>query len=293
MKFKILIVIMASIFCGLHSYAQTPITTMDTWQLVVKDGKPHYKFLDSATTSRLNYYLDDIQYEHPDGVKPFMFTTAIATFKAKEGFYFDKKLKLNEQTTKAENTTGFKRFDAQTVKVYLTAFTGAMGHDVRITPAMIEYKRKISEMNLTPVATAQFNAPLFDHWCQKLRYGDNIVSRFIDKNMRAYYAYPTTEEYKTTDSLFVKDGKKSKYPSNYKILSIDILDDDLSDDIPGLVGEGCLIDNKKFIPKACLKDIKYGAKYDGAPAQTPIVHLNLPEVAEHWRTLILFRQPSS
>ena len=95
MKFKILIVIMASIFCGLHSYAQTPITTMDTWQLVVKDGKPHYKFLDSATTSRLNYYLDDIQYEHPDGVKPFMFTTAIATFKAKEGFYFDKKLKLN------------------------------------------------------------------------------------------------------------------------------------------------------------------------------------------------------
>jgi hypothetical protein len=34
---------MAAIFCGLHSYAQTPITTMDTWQLVVKDGKPHCK----------------------------------------------------------------------------------------------------------------------------------------------------------------------------------------------------------------------------------------------------------
>jgi hypothetical protein len=59
-------------FIGGLLYAHTPITTMDTWQPVVKDGKPHYKFLDSATTSRLNYYLDDIQYEHPDGVKPFL-----------------------------------------------------------------------------------------------------------------------------------------------------------------------------------------------------------------------------
>lgn len=244
-----------------------PITTMETWLLVVKDGKPHYKFLDSATAGRANYYLDDIQYEHPDGVEPFMFTTAIATFKAKEGFYFDKKLKINEQTTQAENTTGFKRVDAKTVKVYLTAFTGAMGHDVRITPAMKEYKQKVSEMNLAPVATAKINAPLFDHWCKKLRYGDNLVSGFIDKNMRAYYAYPTTEESRDIDGLFVRDAKKSKYPSNYTILSIDILDDDLSDDIPGLVGEWCLIDNKKFIPKACLKDIQYGAKYDGAPAQ--------------------------
>lgn len=244
-----------------------PITTMGTWLLVIKDGKPHYNFIDNALARRENYYLDNIQYEHPDGVKPFMFTTAVATFKAKDGFYFDKKLKLNEQTTQAENTTGFKRVDAKTVKVYLTAFTGAMGHDVRITPAMKEYKKRISEMSLTPVATAQINAPLFDHWCKRLRYGDNIVSRFIDKNMRAYYAYPTTEEFRDIDGVMVRDAKKSKYPSDYRILSIDILDDDLSDDIPGLVGEWCLIDKKKFIPKACLKDIKYVAKYDDAPAQ--------------------------
>ena len=247
--------------------AETPIAKMETWRLVVKDGKPRYEFLDSPTAGKADYYLDDIQYEHPDGVKPFMFTTAVATFKAADGFYFDNKLQLNEGTSHAENTTGFKRVDAKTVKVYLTAFTGDMGYDVRITPAMKEYKKKVSEMNIAPVATAQINAPIFDYWSKKLRYGDNIVSGFIDRNMRAYYKYPTTEENRDIDGQLVRDAKRSEYPSNYKILSIDILDDDLSDDIPGLVGEWCLIGKNQFIPKACLKDIKYGSKYDGAPAK--------------------------
>ena len=247
--------------------ADIPITMMETWLFIVKDGKPHYKFIDSEKAHKVNYYLDDIQYEHPDGVMPFMFTTAVATFKAKDGYYFDKTLKLNEGTTQAENTTGFKRIDSKTVKIYLTAFTGEMGHDVRITPAMKEYKKKVSEMTIAPIATAQINAPIFDHWSKKLRYGDNIVSGFVNNNMRAYYVYPTTEEYKDINGQVVRDAKRSEYPSNYKILSIDILDDDLSDDIPGLVGEWCLIGNNKFIPKACLKDIKYGSKYDGAPAK--------------------------
>ena len=246
---------------------ETPITRMETWLLVVKDGKPHYKFADSPTAAKANYYLDNIEYEHPDGVEPFMFTTAVATFKAKDGYCFDTKLQLNEETEQAENTTGFKRVDSKTVKVYLTAFTGDMGYDVRITPAMKEYKKKISEMNLSPVATAQINAPLFDYWTKKLRYGDNLVSGFVDRNMRTYYAYPTTEERRDIDGSTVNDAKASRYPSSYKILSIDVLDDDLSDDIPGLVGEWCLIDKNRFIPKSCLKDIKYGAKYDGAPAK--------------------------
>ena len=243
-----------------------PITTMKTWLLVVKDGKPHYKAMDGTSLAKENYILFDVKYEHPDGVKPFTFTTAVATFKAKEGYYFDKKLQLNDRTPQAENTTGFKRIDAKTVKVYLTAFTGDMGYDVRITPAMKAYKEKISTMNLTPVATAQINAPLFDYWTRKLRYGDILVERFVDNNMRAFYAYPTTEQSRDINGVMVKDAKRSEYPSNYKILSIDILDDDLTDDIPGLVGEWCLVGNKEFIPKSCLKDIKYGAKYDGAPA---------------------------
>ncbi|MBR5610627.1 MAG: S-layer homology domain-containing protein [Bacteroidales bacterium] len=243
-----------------------PITTMKTWLLVVKDGKPHYKAMDGTSLAKENYILFDVKYEHPDGVKPFTFTTAVATFKAKEGYYFDKKLKLNDRTPQAENTTGFKRIDSKTVKVYLTAFTGDMGYDVRITPAMKEYKNNISTMNLTPVATAQINAPLFDYWTRKLRYGDILVEGFVDNNMRAFYAYPTTEQSRDINGVMVKDAKRSEYPSNYKILSIDILDDDLSDDIPGLVGEWCLVDNKEFIPKSCLKDIKYGARYDGAPA---------------------------
>ena len=245
-----------------------PITKMGTWLFVIKDGKPHYKFLDSTSAQKENYYLDDIKYEHPDGVKPFTYTTAVATFKAKDGYYFDTKLQLNDRTLQAENTTGFKRIDAKTVKVYLTAFTGGMEFDIRITPAMVEYKKKISDMHLTAIATAKMNFPLFDYWSKKQRWGDELVESIVDKNMRSKYAYPTTEEHRATENLVVTDAKRSKYPSNYTITSIDILDDDLSDDIPGLVGEWCLIGGKKFIPKSCLKDIKAGSKYaDGAPAQ--------------------------
>ena len=245
-----------------------PITKMRTWCLVTKDGKPYYKANDDKSLSNENYILSTVKYEHPDGVKPFMFTTAVATFKAKDGYYFDKQLKLNDQVQQAENTTGFKRIDAKTVKVYLTAFTDDMGYDARISPAMKEYKDKISKIHMIPVATAKMNTPLFDYWSQKDRWGEDIVDKFVAKNMRAYYAYPTTEEYFDINGKYVKDAKKSSYPSNYTILSVDILDEDLSDDIPGLIGEWCLVDGKKFIPKACLKDIKSGSKYsDGAPAQ--------------------------
>lgn len=252
--------------------ATTPISKMDTWRLGVKDGKPHYDFIDCPTADKENYYLENIKYEHPNGVKPFMFTTAIATFKAKEGYHFDKSLKLNEYKAAAENTTGFKIVDKQTVKVYLTAFTSDMGHNVKITEAMKEYKKRVSEMNITPIATAKINAPLFDHWDLKLKrrsfeFNEKFVKDFIKKNMRAFYQYPTTEESRDTEGNMVQGGKKTSYPSEYKILSIDILDDDLSDDIPGLVGEWCLISKNQFIPKACLKDIKYGAKYEGAPAK--------------------------
>ena len=245
-----------------------PITKMGTWRLVIKDGKPYYEANDDKSLSKENYILSNVKYEHPDGVKPFMFTTAVATFKAKDGYCFDKRLKLNDQVQQAENTTGFKRIDAKTVKVYLTAFTDDMGYDARISPAMKEYKNKISQQHLTPVATAKMNTPLFDYWSKKDKWGEDIVDKFVAKNMRAYYAYPTTEEHFDINGKVVKDAKKTSYPSNYTILSVDILDVDLSDDIPGLVGEWCLVDGKKFIPKACLKDIKSGSKYsDGAPAQ--------------------------
>ena len=241
---------------------------MGTWCLVVKDGKPYYEANDGKSLSKENYILSNVKYEHPDGVKPFMFTTAVATFVAKDGYYFDKQLKLNDQVPQAENTTGFKRIDAKTVKVYLTAFTDDMGYDARISPAMKEYKDKISKIHMIPVATAKMNTPLFDYWSKKDRWGEDIVDKFVAKNMRAYYAYPTTEEYFDINGKYVKDAKKSSYPSNHTILSVDILDEDLSDDIPGLIGEWCLVDGKKFIPKACLKDIKSGSKYsDGAPAQ--------------------------
>lgn len=244
-----------------------PITTMNTWRLVVKDGKPHYEFLDSASSYGENFILYDIQYEHPDGVEPFMFTTAVATFKAKEGYYFDKKFKLNNRTAQSENTTGYKRVDAKTVKVYLTAFTWDMGYDVRITPAMKEYKNNISKMQLNPVATAQINAPLYDYWQSRLHGAvTQCMVDFTNKNKRTYYAYPTTEEELCVDGSRVEDGEKRQHDSNVKILSIDILDIDLSDDIPGLVGEWCLIGGKQFIPKSCLKDIKSGSKYsEGAP----------------------------
>ena len=252
-----------------------PITRMDTWKLSFEEGKPHYDFIGSEAEKRDNYYLHSIKYEHPDGVKPFMFTTAVATFKAKDGYHFAKSLKLNEYKDAAEHTVKFKVVDAKTVKVYLTAFTGSMGYDVRITEEMKAYREKIKDLHFIPKATAKMNTPLFDHWQLKLQRrsfenSDTFVRRFIDRNMRAIYAYPTTEQRVDTNGNYVNDAKMTRYTSEYRILSIDILDDDLSDDIPGLVGEWCLIDKKQFIPKACLKDIQYDAKYGNGPAK--VVH---------------------
>ena len=246
-----------------------PITKMDTWRLDVKDGKPHYNYV--ASTNE-HYYLDSIKYEHPDGLKPFMYTKAIAIFKAKEGYYFDKSLKLNEYKEDAETTVGFKILDKHTVRVNLMTFTGAMGHDVKISPEMRAYKEKISTMNITPVASAQLYTPLYDYWYKKFQRRDFennsvFVNRFINKNQRAYYIYPTTEESKCTDGTILKNARKEKIGPDMKILSVNILDDDLSDDIPGLVGEWCLISDNRFIPKACLKDIKYGNKYGDPPAK--------------------------
>ena len=244
------------------------ITNMRTWLLVVKDGKPYYKYMDDPSALNENYFLFDVEYQHPDGVKPFMYTTAVAIFKAKSGYYFNKSLKLSNSTITAENTTKFKVVDNRTVKVYLTAFTGDMGHDVRITDAMKEYKSRISQLHMTPVATAQLHAPLYDYWQSRLHGAvTRHVENFANKYKRTYYAYPTIEELRCMDGSLVKDGKKTQYGSNIKILSVDILDEDLSDDIPGLIGEWCLISGKRYIPKPCLKDIKQGSKYsDGAPA---------------------------
>ncbi len=244
------------------------IPKMRTWLLVVKDGKPHYKCIDDSSILNENYILYDVKYEHPDGVKPFMFTTAVATFKAKDGFYFNKSLKLDDTSFSAENTVKFKVVDCYTVKVYLTAFTGDMGYDVRITDAMKEYRQKISQLKLFPVATAKINAPLWDYWQSRLHGAvTQAMVNFVNKHKRTYYAYPTTEELRCMDGTLTNDGKKKQFESNITIQSVDILDLDLSDDIPGLVGEWCLIADKKFIPKACLKGIKSGSQYsEGAPA---------------------------
>ena len=250
------------------------IAKIKTWLLGVKDGKPHYSYYSDSFAKNENYYLHSIKYAHPDGVKPFMFTTAVATFKAKDGYYFNKSLKLDEYRAEAETTTGFKVVDKKTVKVYLTAFTGAMGHNVKITSAMKEFKKEVAELTFIPIARAKMYTPLFDHWDKKYRgrqweNNEVFVKKFLDKHMRAQYEYPTTEEFHCAEGGYVTDGKKTTYPSNYTIKYVDIIDDDLSDDIPGLVGEWCLLSNMRYVPKACLKDIQYEGMYKGAPAKIP------------------------
>ena len=252
--------------------ATKPITKMNTWSLKIRDGKPVYGYNGDPTALKEPYYLYDLQFSDPDGVKPFMLTTAVATFKAREGYHFDKSLKLNEYQDQAETTTGFKIVDKQTVKVNLTAFTWGMEEDIRITPEMKAYKEKVSKLNLTEIATAKLYTPLYDHWYKKhqrrdFQHNELYVQKFIDKNHRAYYAYPTTEERFDKDGKYVKGASKENIGPDMTILSVSILDDDLSDDIPGLVGEWCLISKNRFIPKAFLKDIKYGNRYGDAPGK--------------------------
>mgnify|MGYP002518753527 CR=1 FL=1 len=131
-----------------------------------------------------------------------------------------------EVANQYKNVVLYDPVDAKTVKVYLTAFIGDMGYDVRITPAMKAYKEKISNLNLTPVATAKMNTPLFDYWSPKDRWGEDIVDKFVAKNMRAYYAYPTTEEYfdiKFDVSELLRTDKKSQAEYFTKLFNLGVL----------------------------------------------------------------------
>ena len=236
-----------------------PIEKVQTHLLDFSDGKPRYTYTDSKDEK---FYTEKVVYEHPDGVKPFTYTTAVVTYKAKDGYYFDEKLtKLNEYRIQAEHTTGFKIIDDKTMEVYLTAFTWDMGYDISITDEMRAFDEKVKNMHLIPMASASdLYFPLFNHWDLKLQardfeFNEVHVTNFQEKNMRRIYNLPTTR------------AAATEYPRHFTLTTIEIADDDLSDDIPGLVGEWCLLTDGRYIPRSCLKDFKYETMFEGAPAK--------------------------
>jgi len=252
-----------------------PIRKIKTYALSFPNGIPTYGFMGSKEEANSNFYVYKLVLEHPEGVKPFMYTSAIVTYKARDGYYFDKNIKFDEYCDAAEHTIGYKIIDDKTMEVYLTAFTWDMGLDAGATDAMIAFKKEMDNRKLLPVAVAEFNFPLFDYWDLKLQRRDfeeneYYVNKFVEKNMRTEYVYPTTDAYvQTTDENghfdMVKNEKE--YPRNYHVSRIEIADLDLSDDIPGLVGEWALLTNGLYIPKACLKNIKFEDTFGAAPAE--------------------------
>ena len=249
-----------------------PIEKINTYLLEFPNGIPTYSFTGS---DEVNFTVEKVEYEHPNGVEPFMFTTAVVTYKAKDGYYFDEKLtKLNEYRNQAEHTTGFKIIDNKTMEVYLTAFTWDMGYDVRVSDEMLAFREKVSNMHLLPIATAELNFPLYEHWNMKIltndyEFNDHYAAYFLEKNMRSIYKFPTSEEYahKGDKTLFGMDPEKDTYPRSYTFIDIQIADDDLSDDIPGLVGDWCLLTDGRYIPRSCLKNFEYETMFKGAPAE--------------------------
>ena len=247
-----------------------PIEEIGTWILDFPDGKPTYKFIGSIDEKEGKFYLESIVYDHPDGVEPYTYENATATFKAADGYYFDYLLKMNEYQYSAEHTMGFKRIDDKTVEVYLTAFTGSLGYDVKITEDMKEFNKKFDEMNLVYTGTAQFYSPVYDHWKEKLdnrdyEFNTYYIDKFMEDNCPILYAYPTDSMYDTEGHMVFGSGKDTSSWKN--MLEVRIVDLDLSDDLPGLVVEWCLLSDGSFIPKACLKDIKNETIFTGAPAE--------------------------
>ena len=252
-----------------------PIEKINTYALSFPNGIPTYGFKGSDEEKKSNFYVEKIVFEHPEGVKPFMYTSAVVTYKARDGYYFDKNIKFDEYRDAAEHTTGHKIIDNKTMEVYLTAFTWDMGMDAGATDAMIAFKKTMDNRMLLPVAVAEFNFPLFDYWDLKLKrrdfeFNEHYVNKFIEKNMRTEYVYPTTDAYvETTDANGHFDMVKNEheYPSNYTISRVEIADLDVSDEIPGLVGEWALLTNGRYIPKSCLKNIRFEDTFKGAPAE--------------------------
>ena len=248
------------------------IDQIGTWSFRIKDGKPTYGFNDSS--EKLNFYLDKIRYEHADGLKPYTWTSAVATFKAKDGYYFAEKLDLYEYQTAAYNTVGFKRLNDNTVEVYLKAWVDVVdGKKPVITDAMKKHAELVKNLTYTSynrIATATVSHPIGEYWNTRMKNKDIgevdgwHVNDFIGRSELYAYVNPVPDKYTASDGILRLSGAKQAVKLN-EGERINIADLDLSDDIPGLVGEWCLTTGGAYVPKAYLKDIRDDSYFEGAP----------------------------
>ena len=221
-------------------------------------GKPVFDINANPGGNGEMFYLADIKYEYSDSeLKPLMFANAIATYKTFDGYYFPEDMKLDEYHRDAGNTLGYKYIDEHTVEVYLTAFTGDMGINSPVTDEMKQYVKDSERATNFPIAEVGFVSPIYEYWNTKLKnkdyeYNAKYINDFLTANEINIYEHPASS------ANVLRTIKGGTY--------MDISDDDLSDDFPGLVGDWVALRSGGFIPKSFVGSISYNTAYTGAPA---------------------------
>ena len=210
------------------------VTSVSAYQLIAVEGqKPTLSYKGSA----YGYHLEDIIYGNTGVSKAYTWETAVAVYKADEGFCFTEKNLFNGWKLGTEIT--MKLVDSHTIYAAFTSLATSERDNV-ITAAMEDYvERNKNAHSATPyVATAEVYNP----------NGENLL-----------YPYPTMK----MDAL-------RNYPGRAQDKArVEILDMDLSDDIPDMVGEWYFVrlghESIGFIPKAYLTNIQGVDYWAGSP----------------------------
>ena len=218
-----------------------PIASITPHYIYVKEGEQP-KMAGGQTST----YTLDVTSISSDPSKPYTWETVESYYRAKDGYFFEKNVKLSGMTK--ATYVEIKYVDKKTVKATFTRYVTSTT-DKTVTDSMKIYGERNKEAySATPyVATAVIYDPT---------YGDNT----------AWAEHPTLREYPSRAS------RNLKSTSARKGAKVEILDMDLREYIPEMVGEWYFVRlghaDIGFIEKGYLTDITPVNYWEGAPGNS-------------------------
>jgi len=193
--------------------------------------------------------LGDVVYSTTDIPVPYSMVTATVTYVANESYHFSKDVKperektikpvkIDNKSSRIINTYSIDYINEKTIKLVYHEYIDPAPFNTAYTQAMEEYNKRHQ----------------YDRGVSEPVAGTAKLSNQIAASGAYLWHYPTEHTY----AFEIQPNQ-----------IIEIIDFDLTDEIPGLVGEWCRViiaNTLGFVPKSYLTDIVMKDFWQGAPA---------------------------
>jgi len=193
--------------------------------------------------------LGDVVYSTTGIPEPYSMVTATVTYVANEPYHFSKDVKperektikplnIGNKITRIINTYSINYIDEKTIKLVYHEYIDPTSLDTAPTQAMEDYNKKHQ----------------YDRGVSQPKTGTAKLSPHAQESGAFLWHYPTEHTY----AFEIQPNQ-----------IIDIIDMDISDEIPGLIGQWCRVvigTTIGFVPKSYLTDIVMSDIWQGAPA---------------------------